>query len=43
MAADKLENGPNVVLTSLIAGYLYLSSLRLHFACLFHAESFQRV
>jgi len=43
MAPDKLENGPNVVLTSLTAGYLYLSSLSLHFACLFHTQSCQRV
>jgi len=34
---------PNVVLTSLIAGYLYLSYLSLHFTCLFHTQSFQRV
>jgi len=34
---------PNVVLTSLIAGYLYLGSLSLHFTCLFHTQSFQRV
>jgi len=27
----------NVVLASLIAGYLHLSSLSLHFACLFHS------
>jgi len=43
MAPDKLENGPNVVLTNLIAGYLYLSSVSLHFACLFHTQSFERV
>jgi len=34
---------PNVVLTSLIAGLLYLSLLRLHFTCLFHSQSFQKV
>jgi len=34
---------PNVVLTSLIAGYLYLSFLSLHFTCLFHSHSFQKV
>jgi len=34
---------PNVVLTSLIAGYLYLSFLRLNFTCLFHSQSFQKV
>jgi len=43
MAPDKLENGPNVILTSLIAGYLYLSFLSLYFACLFHTQSFQGV
>jgi len=43
MAPDKLENGPNVVLTSFIAVFLYLSSLSLHIACLFHTQSFQRV
>jgi len=42
MASDKLENGTNVVLTSLIAGYLYLSSLSLHFTCLFHTQSIQK-
>jgi len=31
---------PNVVLTSLIAGYLYLS---LHFNCHFHSQSCQNV
>jgi len=30
---------PNAVLTSLIAGYLYLSVLSLHFTCLFHTLS----
>jgi len=43
MVPDKLENGSNVVLTSLIAGYLYLSSLSLHFAYLIYTHSFQRV
>jgi len=33
---------PNVVSTSLIAGYLYLSSLSLHFAGVFHSKSFQK-
>ena len=33
---------PDVALTSLIAVYLYLSFLRLHFTCLFHTQSFQR-
>ena len=33
---------PNVVLTSLIAGYLYLSFLSLHITCLLHSQSFQR-
>ena len=32
---------PNVVLTSLIAGYLYLSFLCLHFTYLFPSQSFQ--
>jgi len=32
----------NVVLTSLISGYLYLSFLSLHFTCLFHYQSFQK-
>jgi len=32
---------PNVVLTSLIAGYLYLSFLSLNFTCLLHSQSFQ--
>jgi len=34
---------PNVVSTSLIAGYLYLSFLSLHFTCPFHFQSFQKV
>jgi len=34
---------PNVVLTSLIAGYLYLSFLCFHFTCLEHTQSFQKV
>jgi len=34
---------PNVVSTSLIAGYLYLSFLSLHFTCPFHSQSFQKV
>ena len=38
-----LKMVPNVVSTSLIAGYLYLSSPTLHFTCLFHTQSFQRV
>jgi len=42
MAPDKLKNGPNVVLTSSTAGYSYLSSLSLHFACLFHSQSCQK-
>jgi len=29
---------PNVVLTSLVAGYLYLSFLSLHFTYLFHCQ-----
>jgi len=33
----------NVVLTSLIAGYLHLSFLSLHFICVFHSQSFQKV
>jgi len=32
----------NVVLTSLIAGYLYLSFLSLHLTCLFHTQLFQK-
>jgi len=43
MATDKSENGAHVVLTGLIAGYLYLSSRSLHFACLFHSQSFKKV
>jgi len=34
---------PSVVLTRLIAGYLHLSFLSLHFTCLFHSQSFQKV
>jgi len=34
---------PNVISTSLIAGDLYLSLLRLHFTCLFRSRSFQKV
>jgi len=34
---------PNVVLTSVIAGYLYLSFISLHFTCLFHSQSFHQV
>jgi len=34
---------PNVVLTSIIAGYLYLSFLTLHFTRLFHSQTFQKV
>jgi len=37
---------PNIVLTSLIAGYLYLtdlSFLSLHFTCVIHSLSFQKV
>jgi len=34
---------PNVVVTGLIAGYLYISFLSLHFTCLFHSQSFQKV
>jgi len=34
---------PNVVLTSLIAGYLYISFLKLHLTCLFHSQSFKKV
>jgi len=34
---------PNVALTSLIAGYLYLSLLSLHFTCLFPFQSFTQV
>jgi len=33
---------PSVVLTSLIAGYLYLYFFSLHFAYLFHFMSFQQ-
>jgi len=33
---------PSVVLTSLIAQYLYVSFLSLHFTCLFHSQSFQK-
>ena len=33
---------PIVVLTCLIAGYIYLSCFRLHFTCLFHSQSFQK-
>jgi len=33
----------NVVLTSLIASDLYLCFLNLHFTCLFHSQSFQKV
>jgi len=32
----------NVVLTDLIAEYLYLSFLSLHFTCLFHSQSYQK-
>jgi len=32
----------NVVVTRLIAGYLYLSFLSWHFACFFHSQSFQK-
>jgi len=34
MGLVKLENGPNVVLTSVIGGHLHLSSLNLDFAIL---------
>jgi len=34
---------PNVVLTSLIAGYLHLSFLIFHFTCLFNSQSLQNV
>jgi len=34
---------PNVVLTNLIAGYLYLSFLSLHFTCRFDSHAFQKV
>jgi len=34
---------PNVVLINLIAVYLYLSSLNLHFTCLFYSQSFKKV
>jgi len=34
---------PNIVLTRLVAGYLYLSFLSLHFTCLFHSQSFQKI
>jgi len=33
----------NVVSTSLIAGYLYLSFLSLHFTFVFHSQSFKKV
>jgi len=33
---------PNVVLTSLIAGYLYLNFLSLQFSYLYHSQSFQK-
>jgi len=42
MTLDKLENGVQCCLTSLIAGYLYLSFLSLDFTCLFHSQSFQK-
>jgi len=41
MAPDKLEMVPNNVVTSLIAGYLYLSFVSLHFPCLFLSQSFK--
>jgi len=34
---------PNVVLTSLIAGYLHLRFLSLHFDCLFHSQSIKKL
>jgi len=34
---------PSVVSTSLIARYLYLSFISLHFTCPFHSQSFQKV
>jgi len=33
----------NVVLTSLIAGYLDLSFFSFHFTCLFHSQSSQKL
>jgi len=33
---------PDVVLTSLIAGYLYLSFLSLRFTCLIHSVIFKK-
>jgi len=32
----------DVVLTSLITGYLYLSFFSLHFTCLLHSQPFQK-
>jgi len=45
MAPDKLENGAQYCLASLISGYLYLSFCKstLHFTCLFHSRSFPQV
>ena len=34
---------PSVISAYLIAGYLYLVFFSLHFACLFHSQSFQQV
>jgi len=34
---------PNFISTSLIASYLYQSFLSLHFTCLFHSQSFQKL
>jgi len=43
MAPDRLKTVPNVVLASLISGYLHASFFSLHFTCLFHFQSFQKV
>jgi len=42
MAPDKLENGAQCCFISLIAGYLYLSLLNLHFTCLLHSNRFTK-
>jgi len=41
MAPDQ-KMVPNVVLRSLVVGYLYLSFFSLHFTCLFHSQSFKK-
>jgi len=43
MVSDKLENVAQCCFSNLIAGYLYLSFLSLHFTFVFHSQSFQKV